>query len=29
MTPDWFAHLLKWMFMAMWFLIMFDGLGRL
>jgi len=29
MTPDWLAYLLKWIFFAAWFLMIFDGLGRL
>jgi len=29
MSPDWLAYLLKWVFFALWFAFMFDGLSRL
>jgi len=29
MTPNWLAYLLKAVFFYLWFLMMFDGLGRL
>ena len=29
MTPDWFAYLMKWLFFALWFALMFDWLGRI
>ena len=29
MTDDWVANLMWWVFFVLWFMMMFDGLGRL